>query len=188
MWLIALCWIAQFELQLEEKPKDREVAATLSALDASVTAGDKIAIDANVKKLKQQGGRNAVERLLKSMEPEKRALAVFGFRMLKVGNAWSDIMIMIADPKPMVRRQVYFYAPVARGVEVSDVKIGLHDFAPEVRMAAISAIVKVAEGKPRQIKVAGEALRARFETEKDPNVRRGIEVGLMSLGLPTTAN
>lgn len=182
---LALAWsIQQFELVPEEKPQDRHVAAVLSELDGALTADDKPRAAQLLLQLKRLGGRAATERLLRSTDANKRALAVFGLRHLKVLNAWQYVMIMLADVKPNVRRQVYFYAAVARYVDVSDVKMGLNDFAPEVRLACIHALVTIGSNKPKSAKAAGEAMRARLATESDPAVKRGLELGLMSLGQP----
>lgn len=180
---IACIAVAQFALQLEETPRDKQVAAELMALDKAVVEGKSIEVEARVKNLKQMGGRNAVDRLLKAPDAQKRALAIFGLRMLQVRNAWSDVLIMLADPQPVVRRQVYLYAPVAR-VDLTDIKQGLADFVPEVRLAAINGIVKIGTERPKSAKQAAALLRAKLGEEKDANVRRGLEVGLLSLGEP----
>ena len=99
----AFAVVAQFALQLEETPKDKEVATELLALDKAVSEGKTIEVDARIKKLKQMGGRNAVDRLLKAADTQKRALAIFGLRMLQVRNAWGEILIMLADPQAVVR-------------------------------------------------------------------------------------
>lgn len=180
---LTFAFIGQFALQLEETPKDKQVAAELMALDQAVVEGRTLEVDARIKKLKQMGGRNAVDRLLKAADAQKRALAIFGLRMLQVRNAWGDILIMLADPQPIVRRQVYLYAPIARA-DIGDIKMGLNDFVPDVRLAAVSGIVKLATDRPKAAKAACELLRKRLANEADGNVRRGLEVGLLALGEP----
>lgn len=170
---------AMTDLLHKEDDHDRQTIKVLQAMDAAMTAGDKGQLDAAIARLKQLGGRSALDGVLKLTEPMKRALAIEGYRMLPVHAGWNDLQIFIVDRNATVRQQVLYYAAKwPQGLSLTDVKMSLEDLTPEVRMVAVTAIIHVAK-KPHD---AAAVLRARLPDEKDPNVVRSIRVGLTALG------
>jgi hypothetical protein len=177
LWLVGQ--FAMTDLLHKEDEHDRQVLKVLAAMDQAVTANKKGDLDAAMARVKQLGGRAALDNILKLTDPLSRALAVEGYRLLPVRAGWNDLQIFMVDRNPVVRQQVLLYAARwPQGLGLTDVQMALQDLAPEVRVMAVQAIIHVAK-KPRE---AAAALRQRLPNEKDPAVVRAIRVGLTALG------
>ncbi len=166
----------------EEDQHDLDVLKVLAFIDNAVANSKNDDVQSGLTRLRQLGGRNALENIIKLKEPQKRALGVLGYRVLPVANGWADLQILVVDPSPIVRRQVMFYAArQPQGIDIDNIKMSLQDSAPEVRAAAVTALIHVAK-KPA---VAGDFLKKRLQSEKDPTVIRALRIGLTALGLPS---
>lgn len=165
----------------EESPQDLVVAKQMAAVDAAMGQGKSDVAATELEKLRAMKPKKNLEALLKSKDPNRRALAVLGLRLLPVKRMWEDLRFMLMDSAPQVRWQVLLYAgEFPQGIEVESVQMSLSDSEPLVRVAAIGAVIKTARKK----EAAAELLRMRYQDEKDPQVLQKVKLGFTILGLP----
>ncbi len=169
----------------EESPADLDTAKLLSSIDQAVAANDKTTYEVGLAKLRGKKPRKNIENLLRSQDPMRRALAVMGHRLLPIKRAWDDLRFMLMDSNPMVRWQVMLYAAAEpQGIDLDGIKMSLSDPHPEVRGAAVFAVLKVARKNEQAI----ELFRMRWKEEKDPAVKQKLRTGFTLLGVPSPAS
>ena len=165
----------------EESPADLQIIKQLNEIDATITAHDKEKYDQAVERFRALKPRKALNNIARSKTPQNRALAVMGYRLLPAKRIWDELRFMLMDSEPMVRRQCMLYAAeFPQGITLDGVTMPLSDGSPDVRIAAIFAVAKVAKKKED----AAALFRKRLKEEKDPNVIGKLKVGFALLGMP----
>jgi HEAT repeat protein len=164
----------------EESLQDSAVLAQVAEIDKALSAQDRAAYDRELTKLRDMKPKKNLESTLRSQKGVNRALAVMGMRVLPAKREWDDLRYMLMDSTPMVRRQVLLYASEQpQGISLEAVQMSLQDGSPEVRSAAVLAIVNVAKKKEQ----AAEVLRSRLRTETDATVIAKIRLGFTLMGM-----
>lgn len=182
--LLSLC-VAQDYMKMmkpyEESPEDLAVAKQLLVIDQAIGAQDGEAADAALAKLRAMKPKKQLAALMKSKEPLRRALTVMGMRLLPLKRMWDDLRYMLMDSSAPVRAQVLMYAAEQpQGIDLDAITMSMSDADPNVRLATITAVMKVARKKER----AEELFRMRLKEEKEPMIVQRLKAALTVLGSP----